>query len=867
MIMKYPFRTIALTILISAGMILPTAAMQLTVDGRSVAPIVVASGASEENLAAAQELAEYIALVSGAMPELLTEPLSEVPTTAIWVGYHELLQQAMPGVDFSFTKPEEILIVCRGQHLAILGSDLTHEGVQLEFGTVNAVSTFVQDQLNVRRLWPGPIGLDVIPNPSIEVAPMEYRYHPQFLQRQVYSPKRASGPLREWSRLQRIQNYSWQMSIGHAFSKWWEMYHIDHPEYFALQPDGTRSGFPAPHTAKLCETNPEVWQQWWQNAAETLAADPSVFTVSAAPNDGSNAGICICENCQAWDNPNGRLWRYNWQGFAQEYYAMTDRYVRFWNTLAEGIREQYPDRKIFVTGLAYGPAKPPPVDQVPADNVAIGFVGHFPITSEATRATEKEDWQEWSKVAKSMIFRPNVFWYSGGWHAIPTLAVKNTIEDLRFLAENNCIGLAFDTTPQHWSTQGPQYYAMAQLAWNPFLDGEALMKDYYTRGWGPAADHVAAYFQLMEDAHMAVINTPGWRTSMGIRYSVIDLLQQHYGPETLAKAEAILDQAEQALEGADPKYLERLEFIRTGLEYTRNHYAMVEAMKRVRESQGADTAAVQQALELEKDRDALFSRFDGIALSRHLFYVTWVRSRAMEDYLGPPSEEFQSSAGLIEGKKPKAQESAPKPAESVRVQPSDFTFTPAEKAGWELILSDDFDGDALSSAWEVVNGSFKVEEGHLIGDGGVLLSTASYDGPVRIEYFASPNIRHIPLPGSNVAAQPTLSDISTILFSNAKSKHAKGYFLQFGGFNNTRCRLVRNGAEVAAIEGGPFILPNTVHHIVAEYDGTHVRLIVDGKLLFELTEQSPVYSEEFDRIGLYFWTAAKVDKINVYTRE
>ncbi len=842
------------------------ARMQLTRDGQSVAPIVVAADATPENLRVAGELADYIEKISGAKPELIDGTIDTLPQSAIWVGYHDRLKEAFPGVDFTFSHPEEILIVCQGAHVAILGRDRMNEGAQIEFGTSNAVSTFLQDQLDVRQLWPGPLGTDIIPSPTIEIDALEYRYHPQFVQRQIYNPRRVSRQLEQWTRMQRVQMFSWQMSIGHAFNRWWNDYHKEHPEYFALQPDGTRSGYPNPGTAKLCESEPAVWQQWWQNAEASIAEDPTVFAINAAPNDGSNAGICVCETCLSWDNTDARLWRYNWQGFSQEYFAMTDRYIKFWNILGQGLKERFPDRELFVTGMAYGPAKPPPVERRPDDNVVIGYVGHFPIASDQIRANEKAEWLEWAAVSDRLMFRPNVFWYSGGWHGIPTLAVRNTMEDLRFLAENNCFGLAFDHPPQHWATQGPQYYAMAQFAWNPFQDGEALMKDYYQRGWGPAAELVAEYFQLMEDAHMAVINTPGWRHSMGGRLAVLDSLQLHYGPETLARAEAILNDAEKKLADADNIYRQRLAFVRTGLDYTKNHYEIVEAMKRVRETRGSDAAAVKRALALHDEREALFDRHNGIALVRHLFNITWVRSRAMYDHLGPPSREFQIAAGLIEGEGPDQQAQAGDPADAVRVRPDDFEFTSAAEAGWKLVFSDDFQGDTLGTDWEVVNGNFKVEDGYLIADGGILMSKASYQGPVRLEYFVEPNIRHLDLPGIEVAAEPTLSDISTILYSNPKEQLSKGYFLQFGGFNNTRCRILRNSAEIGAFRGGPFILPGHTHHIVAEFDGTHVRLIVDEELLFEFTENSPITGGDLDRLGFYFWTGSKVSQVNIYTR-
>ena len=51
----------------------------------------------------------------------------------------------------------------------------------------------------------------------------------------------------EWVRFQRMVLDSLSLEAGgHGFGNWWERYHETHPEYFALQPDGTRSGFSGP---------------------------------------------------------------------------------------------------------------------------------------------------------------------------------------------------------------------------------------------------------------------------------------------------------------------------------------------------------------------------------------------------------------------------------------------------------------------------------------------------------------------------------------------------------------------------------------------------------------------------------------------
>ncbi len=632
--------TLATTLVINGGMV-------WIEDGSSRAPIIIAEAAEPETALAAETLADYVEKASGVRPEIISGAPEPLPHQAVWLGHHDGLQAIFPAVDLNLGEPDEILIHCSNGHLLIIGRDRMVGTKQTEAGTANAIYTFLQNYLGVRWFWPGELGEDVPVSERIAFEPFTYHFNPPFLQRRVFG--RPGGELRDWTRHQRILLDSLQISIGHAFDEWWDLYHADHPDYFALQPDGTRSGFPSPGNAKLCESNPAVWNQWLANVEDSRAADLTKRVFNSAANDGSNAGICVCEDCRAWDNPDSQLWNYRWQNTRDEYYAMTDRYMTFSNHLSRMLRDRYPGEELYVSQMAYGPAKPPPVAVELEDNIIVGYVGHFPIAGDAVRQREKEQWQLWAKQAPKLMFRPNIFWYSGGMIGLPTLAVRNTIEDLRFLAENSGIGLAFDTVPRHWATQGPVYYAMAQFAWDPFQDGDALMNDYYRRAFGPAEGPVRRYFDLMEDAHMSILNRPGWRHSMGAQRDLIGVLEEVYTAELLNRAAALLDTAAAATIDADPIFAQRVEFVRTGLEFSKIQMELIALMNRVRESKGTDGDAVVRAFELVNQRTAYFSKYNGVALS------SWFRSYktrsvgrglTVQDYLGPPATAMLKAAGV-----------------------------------------------------------------------------------------------------------------------------------------------------------------------------------------------------------------------------
>jgi len=603
------------------------------------APIVLTQDAPAEIAQAAEELAAYVEKISGARPSVIVGSPQPPPASAVWIGVQPGLAALFPDVKLDFQHPEEILIACNGQHLLIAGRDRMVGDKQTEFGTVNAVYTFLQKHLGVRWLWPGPVGEDVVRSDTIALSAMEYRFHPPFRVRHLWP-----GQPKEWYRRQRLQPfYSLQVSAGHAFGDWWEKYHEQHPDYFALGPNGTRNAPRLIHEVKLCVSNPAVQAQWLDNAVERLRAEPARTMLSASPNDGG--GACFCERCEAWDHPDGPPIKVS----GKDHVALTDRYVKFWNIVARGLRARLPDREVYVGAHAYDGYMTPPVAEVLERNIAISYVGVFPLTSEASRQQQKADWMRWAEKASMMVYRPNLWYWCGGVWGLPEVAMKKTVEDFRFLAEHRCVGLQVDTVRGHWSTQGPQYYLMAQLAYDPRQDGAAVMKDYYRRAFGPAAGEMETYWTLMEEARDAVAASPAFTLGSRNRFRLPAILQQAYSEAFFDRADGVMRQAEAKVAEGPEIYRKRVAFMRPGLDFTRRMLQNIPLMARVRASGGKDAEAVRHVVENWEAMKKLSQQAGPFGIG-YTNILRLVEGKAymggMYDYLGPPSEKFRQAAGL-----------------------------------------------------------------------------------------------------------------------------------------------------------------------------------------------------------------------------
>lgn len=560
----------------------------LVKDGENPLPIIVFKDAPKYTRQAADDLATYIEKTCGAKPKVIEGVPDPIPDQAVWVGYQPILQELFPKISFEFNNPEEIVIAANQNHLVIAGRDVWDpddlsmtdfrgrkiEGAQKEYGTCNAVYTFLQRYLGVRWLWPGKDGEDIQSCETIAFSPFQYRYNPTIRQRSsifwnldLRRFGRIGRSPSDWCRYQRLQLDSLNAPIGgHGFGDWFKRFHKDHPEYFALQPDGTRSGYPSPKYAKMCVSNPKLWERWVDVVAEKTKQNPNLECFSSAANDGYTAGHCICENCRAWDHPDGEKQPLRWQGLAREYVALSNREIHLANELGKLLKKRFPNKDYHVVTHAYGPARPAPIDISIADNVLVSNVANFICRPGAKQMKNYEDW---GKLTRNQFWRPNVGnparWKQGG----PGDA-RQMIKDMRFVADNGCIGILVDTIWGWRLTQGRSYYILAQLAWDPSLDGEAVLEDYYKRAFGPAVEHVKAYWELIENARRKVVNVPPLMDQYDKEVpGRPNPWAEGFNPALFERADKILAKAEESVADAPEIYMRRVDYTRASLDFLR----------------------------------------------------------------------------------------------------------------------------------------------------------------------------------------------------------------------------------------------------------------------------------------------------------
>jgi hypothetical protein len=543
-------------------------------NGDLKAPIIVSDRVTPRNLEATEELANYINKISGVKPPIIKRVTKEIPNKAVWIGYHKELEQLFPNVNFKLGE-EEILIVANANHLAILGNDglqFNYQDIvfrnklvrdaQWSYGTVNAIYTFLQEHLKVRWFWPNELGVDIIVSKTISIEFQEYKYKPQFTWRSGIFLSSHIGKFNKetdldvWSKRQRLFLSKEMILPGHPFNDWWDKYHISNPDIFAITDKGTRTPRTDKRYVKLCVSNPGIANIWLKEVESQLSDNPFLEYFNVNENDGFGApNHCYCQKCQKWDAVSVYSKNQN----------LSDRHLKFANTLLDSLRSKYPDRpNLKVVFFAYGASRPLPLRELPKKGVSVVAVSNFHLRRKSKWNSNEpsiEEFYNWSKISDEIFWRPNLGNPVGLKWGMPDIAFNQIFEDFRFVAENKCKGVFFDNYPNHWATQGIQYYLASQLAWNPYLNKEELLSDYFSRLYGPAQDEMRKYWQLCEDTRLEMINRYG---SDSARYFIHD----YYDSVWVKKAKTIITIAKKKTVNFDSKYLKRIEFTEAGLIHT-----------------------------------------------------------------------------------------------------------------------------------------------------------------------------------------------------------------------------------------------------------------------------------------------------------
>jgi hypothetical protein len=588
-------------------------ALTLAAGGRPCAAIVLPSGRhAEEDRAvieteqnAARRLQEHVRLMSGALLPIVCEsdlgrvevadgrvrPEKAPPgaTAFLLVGEGDVSRRlgVTAGDDLG---PGGIRVRVLPNAVVLVGKD---DGAPGRRGVSYAASHFLE-VLGCRFLWPGESGKVMPAKAVVEAAPMDLSYSPPVRQRHIRMMPAGPRHLDAGLAALGFTREDWESSrakalAGAPYGAWaewqclggdigirgghsgaglrggWKEHGEKHPDWFARQADGTRDQEQAGDRWRLCVSNPGLREHVAKDIIEQARQAPGLTSVSLSPNDGGYSSFCMCEACKALDPPDAP--KVNVMIFAKvgrperktiEYPSLSDRYVNYWNVIAERVTAERPNL-LFVVD-AYSVYSHAPVREKLHPNLVVRYV---PSRTDA--------WTGWQKAgARRIYWRPNNLHAGHADGALNHVFGRDLAQTMRLFADQGMLATDIQGIYDSWSTMGINYYVAARMCWNPRLTYDGILEDYCRAGFGPAAEPVRRYFLRAEELN--------------------GVLAEKFTAEAVADLRKLLAAASKDA-GDDAGVRRRVAFLRVGLEYTALTAEAYRLADAAREAPRADTAA------------------------------------------------------------------------------------------------------------------------------------------------------------------------------------------------------------------------------------------------------------------------------------
>jgi hypothetical protein len=561
-------------------------------NGAATGVIVTAESPSTADLFAAEEVQIYLEKMTGVVVPIVQGAVPE-GKTAIIVGNHPDAAAVNADLQAFSTDKEAFALVSEGRRLYIVGNGET----AVCYGAWEWL-----ESLGVRWILPTEKGeyiphyttLSIAPVRKFDAPAMSYR-GPAYTMNSGYgypvvpSEHGYSGTLMFSARKRLNRNSGlfrsdlWiGIGSGHSYRYYLpaSKYYADHPEWFNLI-----GGQRVSSGEQVCFTNREAANEFARNILVdvrywlSLGCDLYRILVSVSPNDG--VAWCECANCQqlADYDPYGALT------------SATSMVVKFANMVAEEVHKEFPTAKIVF--YAYCNYTRPPTKVMPAPDVypelvfwcggESAYANHAHPMFSDINSRYRDYFSEWARISTGISSHEYYGHYS--WFT-PWPKVTQMSYDIKEMEKNPKFYGMYSESHHHWGTQGPNLYLHPKLMWNPDLNVSAVMDDYYTAGYGPAAPYIKQYFQTLQ-AKMDSLAYVGGDIS-----EVPNLLT----PQIIAQCNGYTDSAETLLQEMDANTGWRTNLV---VQAWRNSVKIADSLTVYKNPTGdkaADRALIQQNL-------------------------------------------------------------------------------------------------------------------------------------------------------------------------------------------------------------------------------------------------------------------------------
>lgn len=466
-------------------------AVELVSNGSVRASIVIPAG-DKRIEKYADILQHYIRLSSGA--ELKRGAVAGLNTVKLVIdpARHSDIEE------FSFTFPDKNTVVISG------GSE---NG--LKFG----VYRFLEKYLGLRRLFPGKLGDHLPKNANIVIPPQAYSDKPAYLSRYLGSGAYTAKTREYYDWVRSLGSNNPRIYMGHYLfallpqSKYGQSNPEFYPEFNGKRvvPQPGQTTFWQP-----CFTAPGVAKVVAENAKKRLKKgfepdvpgvnfavdDPRRQTVSLGVNDAG--GYCQCANCR---KANGS--RVNYAGIDDA----GGSYVPFIDRVADLVTAEYPDCRIPFLAYAAVAEIPPGTGKLNKRLVPEITYDSMYTADPKLRAQFRRVFKAWSKSLTELALGDYVYGHN---FILPRVNFRTFSEQIQWCYQEGARHYYGECYPGEDWTEGPKVYLICKLLWDPTVDREKVMQEWYECCVGTAAaPYLKQYFANLEQFWTVdVVKTP-----------------------------------------------------------------------------------------------------------------------------------------------------------------------------------------------------------------------------------------------------------------------------------------------------------------------------------------------------------------------
>ncbi|MFA6175560.1 MAG: DUF4838 domain-containing protein [Phycisphaerae bacterium] len=491
----------------------------LAENGMACMDIVVPDNACYVVKMASEELREFLNKSTGADFKVVTES-KLAGNKGLFLGNTRAFSRRAGIADF---ESQQYVIKIEKDAVFIAGKDdprtatidlLTLLHYVRDKSTLYGVYSFLENYCGTRFFAPGEIGQFVPLRRRLAIKQGQVLEKPYFSERNIadftgYSmAKYPDAPAYLTKSNDEIMVWGLRLKLSakgsaagcHSEQFFTKFFTKTHPEYFSLQPDGTRN------FRYFCWSNPTVIELWEKMAdayfsgKTPASADPALKELKnwtgcffpdefmVDPMDNYEKFICQCPDCQKAIAGRGEL------GAGELIFAAI-------NKITANVALKHPGK--YITTTVYPPKKIFPKDSVIHNNLLVKYcyiIGPEQQAFEKDYSAELDLLRQWSRAKGGKL---PVWTYIDSFKfgdVIPGLPDTCLHGFSRFLGDvaDYASGLFVEHYTPTLAMRSLDNYIEAKLLWNPSLDVDVLLEEYINNFYGPARIPIKAFFDRLE---------------------------------------------------------------------------------------------------------------------------------------------------------------------------------------------------------------------------------------------------------------------------------------------------------------------------------------------------------------------------------